>query len=233
MIFLSATQSLQVVLAGVKNTNDAPVITSYVDEPVGSNGIANAVGTTAQATTNGLTAVTLASGTAQQGYRRRIKSINLQNADLAAITVSIQIVDSAGPTTTVGQKYTIQTLENLNYEEGYGFDSIDANGATKSQAAASSSATSTADSKGVSAGTQASTNLSTATVQSSTTSSAVVSAASAISVADSKAVSDSVIISTNLSTFTTASGVTSSQLSLQTSAGTSVTLSKTKSSFAF
>lgn len=165
----TSTRSFGCVLAGAKNTNDASFICSYVDEPVSGNNGPNqmAYGTTV-GTTNGVTAATFAAAAGgQPNYRRRIKSLNLFNADLAAITVSIQIVDSSGPTTSIGGKYTLQTLEMLNYEEGYGFQAIDVNGAVKSQNSATSSAASTADSKAVSVSVNLSTTTSTLTIVSS------------------------------------------------------------------
>lgn len=141
----TSTRSLQFQLAGAKNTNDASFFCTYVDEPASVTGVGVAVYVTQVGTTNGVTAVTVAPAPgAGPGYRRRIKSFNLFNADLAAITVSVQINDTSGSVTTVGQKITLQTLEQLNYEEGYGFETLDSQGATKSQAASTSSATSTA-----------------------------------------------------------------------------------------
>lgn len=136
------TRSLQVVLAGAKNTNDCPFVASYLDEPVSSTS-AKAAASSNPNNTNGVTAVTiLAAPGLAPSWRRRLLSFNLNNADLAAITVSIQYNDNG--TTYNLYKATLQTLEQLQYEEGYGFTCVDANGAAKSQAAATSSATSTA-----------------------------------------------------------------------------------------
>ena len=141
----NATTTLTATLSGAKNTNDAAVTVFFTDEPSSPSGVAVAVYDKQQSTTNGVTPVTIcAAGPGGVGIRRRVKSINIFNADLASITVAIKIVDSSGPTTTTLQQITLATLEQLNYEEGYGFEALDVNGAIKSQAAATSSATSTA-----------------------------------------------------------------------------------------
>jgi hypothetical protein len=140
----NATTTLTATLSGAKNTNDAPVTVFFVDEPSAPTGVAVAVNDKYQSTTNGVTPVTICTaGPGGVGMRRRVKSINVFNADLAAITIAIKIVDTANSTTTL-QQVTLQTLEQLNYEEGFGFQAIDAGGAVKSQAAQTSSATSTA-----------------------------------------------------------------------------------------
>lgn len=241
----NATTTITATLSGAVSTNQAMCTVVYEDEPSTVTGTAVAIHDKQLTLTNSATPVTILAagpgGTAN--FRRRVKSIFIFNNDTAAITIALKLVDTAGSTMTL-QQVTLQTLEQLNYEEGFGFLAIDVNGAEKSQAAATSSATSTADSKAVSVSVIASANLSTTTSQSTLTSSALVSLSvvtsanlstttSQSTLVSSGQVSLSVVASTNLSTFTAASSTTSSQLSLQTSAGTSVTLSKTKSSFGF
>lgn len=163
----NSTSTLTATLAGAKNTNDCPVTVFFVDEPSTTNGVAVAINDKAQATTNGVTAAVICpAGPGGVGFRRRVKSLNVFNADLAAITITIKLVDTANSTTTL-QQVTLQTLEQLNYEEGYGFEALDVNGAVKSQNSATSAAASTADSKAVSVGLLQSTATSSLTIVSS------------------------------------------------------------------
>lgn len=145
IVLNSLTRSLKIVLAGAKNTNDCPFVASYTDEPNSpAVGGATAVAASNPGNTNGVTAVTIMDAPpGYPNYSRKLKSFNLNNADLAAVTLSIQYVDSAGSTYVLA-KYTLQTLEQLSYEDGYGFEVLTPDGAVKSQAAATSSATSTA-----------------------------------------------------------------------------------------
>lgn len=141
------TKSLQIVLAGAKNTNDAGYVCTYERIPVATNTVGLPSGaivlTEQQGTTNGVTAVTIMPAPGA-GYVHRLKTFQLQNADLAAITASFQVVDSTGPTTTVCFKVVKQTLENLSYEDGLGWQNFDVNGATIAQAPTTSANVSTA-----------------------------------------------------------------------------------------
>lgn len=207
------TKSLQAVLSGAISSTNPTFSAHYADTPAGGSTYSqNDFPANNTGSLNGVTAVTLMPvPTGIPQYKRRLRSLQIFNADNAQVTVSVQILDSSGPTTSVIYKVTLQTGENLEYEEGYGFSVTDVNGALKSQSSTTSSATSTADSKAVSAGTAA-----------STASSQAVSAGTAASAASSQAVSAG----------TTASTASSNQ-SLGSSAGWSTTLSKTKSSFGF
>lgn len=228
----TTTRSLQVVLAGAKNTNDCPWTASYEDVAVAVQPQGNvAVAGLQQGTTNGATAVTILPANPQAAapagsppatgtlYFRRLKSFNLSNADLAAITVTVQFNDTTGSVTRkVFGPLTLQVNESLFYEDGSGWAALDANGNTKTTSGSAASSTadskavsaaavgSTADSKAVSDSANTSTALSTATSIGSSGSAATSTALStatsnntAASVADSKAVSDSVVMSTNLS----------------------------------
>lgn len=233
----NTTSTITATLSGAVSTNQVMCTVFFTDEPATTSGVAIPIHDKLQTLTNGATPVTIcAAGPGGVGFRRRVEEMNIFNNDTAAITIAIKLVDTAASTMTL-QTITLQTLEQLNYVQGYGFIALDVNGAVKSQNSATSAAASTADSKAVSVSVIASANLSTTTSQSTLTSSAIVSTSvigsTTLSAAVSEGVSLSVVASTNLSTFTTASSTTSSQLSLQTSAGTSVTLSKTKSSFGF
>lgn len=240
----NATTTVTVTLAGAKNTNDCPVTVFFTDEPVIPTATAVAVNDKQQSTTNGVTAAVIcAAGPGGVGFRRRIQSLNLFNADLAAITATIKIVDTANSTTTL-QQVTLQTLEQLNYEQGYGFEALDVNGAVKSQNSLTSSAASTADSKAVSAALIASTATSTLTIVSSlqsgasvqsftsTTFSTVSSGLSAISVAISGASAQS-FTSTTFSTISSSASLGLIVSSLQSAASvqsfTSTTWSTTSS----
>ena len=249
----NSTTTITATLGGAITTNQVMCTVHYEDEPASVTGIAVAVHNKQLTLTNGATPVTILAagpgGTAT--FRRKVKSIQIFNNDTVAQTITLQIVDTASSTMTL-QQATLQTLEQLNYEEGFGFEALDINGAVKSQAAATSSATSTALSTTVSFSTAQSTKDSNFVISFSTTASVALSQVTSESVlvstvqsnntlsfsttastALSEATSVSVVASANLSTFTVASGTTSSTESLRTSAGNSVTLSKTKSSFSF
>lgn len=155
------TRSLQIVLSGAKNTLDAQFLATYSDVPVGGAHMVamRDVPFSNPGTTNGVTsAVVVPAPPGNTAYRRVLKSLSLSNVDTAAITLSINFVDTAGVTTALF-RCTLQTLETLVYEDGFGFDALDANGAVKSQNSATSSATSTADSKAVQASSMASIGL--------------------------------------------------------------------------
>lgn len=226
----NATTTITATLAGAKNTNDADVTCFFTDEPSGMTGVAVAVMDKQQSNTNGATPVTiLSAGAAGVGFRRRLKSMTLFNADLAAITVNIKIVDSAGPTTTTLQKVTLQTLEQLTYEEGSGFQAFDVNGALKSQAVATSSATSTAQAAGSQASSMASIAL-LGSSQASSLAAAIVPASvnSVSSQASSMAALVPASVSSNASLGALGSTQSSSLLTRW-----STTISKTSSSFSF
>ena len=229
MIVLDTTTgSLQIVLAGAKNTNDCPFVANYLDEPVGSTSLKPA-GSCNPGTTNGTTAVTIVPATGlAPGWRRRLLSFNLNNADLAAVTVSIQYVD--GATTYTLYKCILQTLEQLQYEEGFGFTTVDVNGAQKSQAAATSSATSTAQAAGSQASSMASIALN-GSSQASSIAAAIVPAS--INSVSSQASSMAALVPASVSSAASLALLVSSNASLGSSVGWSTTLSKTKSSFGF
>lgn len=118
-MFLDATQTLAIVLAGAKTTLDALGQLSYEDVPIatspGQPVPAPTPGTVAF-TTNGVTSVPLLAAPAV-GYVRKVVSIQLYNIDTGTITPSFVIgTTAAGSTTTRAVfKGTRATLENLNY----------------------------------------------------------------------------------------------------------------------
>lgn len=225
----NSTTTLTVTLSGAKNTNDCPVTVFFTDEPATPSGIAVPVFDKQQATTNGVTPVTIcAAGPGGVGVRRRVKSINIFNADIVAQTFAIKIVDTANSTTTL-QQITLQTLEQMNYEEGYGFEALDVNGAMKSQNANTSAATSTADSKAVQASSMASIALLGSSQASSLASGIVIASVNSVSSqASSMAALVPASVSSNASLGTLGSSQCSSLLTRW-----SVTISKTSSSFSF
>lgn len=244
----NATTTLTATLSGAKNTNDCPVTVFFTDEPSTPSGVAVPVFDKYQATTNGVTAVVICpAGPGGVGVRRRVKSINIFNADLAAITVAIKIVDTANSTTTL-QQITLQTLEQLNYEEGYGFEALDANGAIKSQAASTSSATSTAQAAGSQASSMASIALLGSSQASSIAAAIVPASINSVSSQASSLAAGIVVASVNsvssqassmaalvpASVSSNASlGVLGSSQASSLLARWSVTISKTSSSFSF
>lgn len=242
----TSARSLQIVLSGAKNTNDAPFVASYYDENLTPN-FATPTASATPGTTNGVTAVTImpAQGLAP-GWRRRLKSFNLNNADLAAITLSIQYVD--GATTYNLYKITLQTLEQLVYEDGYGFSALDSGGAIKSQAAATSSATSVAQASASQASSMASIALLGSSQASSTAAAIVPASINSVSSQASSLAAGIVIASVNSvsSQASSMAALVPASVSSNASLGTlgssqasslltrwSVTISKTSSSFGF
>lgn len=221
----NVNRSLQVILAGAKNTNDAPVVAAWEDQSASTGpSQAKVVPGENPTNTNGVTAVTLVPAP-PSGYLRRVKSIALNNADLASITVSFRYYDNG--TTYALYKVTLQTLEQLVYEEGSGFTAYDSNGAAKSQAAATSSATSTAQSTADKASSQAS---SIAALTPASTSSQASSLAAAIVPASVNSVSSQ---ASSMAALVPAS-VSSQASSMQAIYATiSSVASRTKSSFAW
>lgn len=146
---IKSAQSLKVVLSGAKNTNDCDVTVGYVEGRGGPRNQPQMV----HSHTNGVTAVTLLTG---MSVGRSITGISFYNNDLAAVTLTFEIVDASTGTTTVIKSVTLQTLESLDFSEARGWYSTDANGNTKTNQPASSGAASTADSKAVLASSQAS-----------------------------------------------------------------------------
>ena len=122
MLILDATtKSLEVKLAGAVSANELPVTAHYTDITTtlytpGSN----------DTQTNGATAATIvaAPGASTQ---RHVESISVYNADTAAATVTIQLNNNS--TLRIITKVTLQAGEQLFYEDGMGWQIIDANGA--------------------------------------------------------------------------------------------------------
>lgn len=152
----NTTSTITATLSGAVSTNQVMCTVFFTDEPATTSGVAIAIHDKLQTLTNGATPVTIcAAGPGGVGFRRRVEEMNIFNNDTAAITIAIKIVDTANATMTL-QTVTLQTLEQLNYVQGYGFVALDVNGATKSQNANTSAAASTADSKAVLASSQTS-----------------------------------------------------------------------------
>lgn len=123
LILDSTTKKLQIVLAGAKTTLDANWSASWEDTPNVGGPYAGLSGGQAHGATNGATAVDLVPAPGA-GVTRRLTSLWLNNSDTGTITLSIQIVDSSGPTTRVVWKGTRATLEQLSYENGAGFQAF-------------------------------------------------------------------------------------------------------------
>jgi hypothetical protein len=259
------TRTLQALIGGAPTTTNPTFLCTYEQSPP------TAGFTTTPGSLNGATAVNLTPVPAT-GCTITVKELAIQNVDTVAQNVTVQMLDSSGPTTSrlVGP-YTLQTGETLCYTPDQGWYCMDVNGNRKTNQPASSGASSTALSAGVSAGTaasqasseaasagtaasQASSEAASAGTAASTTSSAASSTASsttttesqnssqaasagtAASTASSEAASAGTAASTasSVASFANAAASTaSSTQSLQLSAGQSVTVSKTKSSFGF
>jgi hypothetical protein len=122
MLILDATtKSLEIDLAGAVSANELPVTAHYTDITTtlytpGSN----------DTQTNGSTAVTIVAAPAAS-TQRHVESISVYNADTAAATVTIQLNNNS--TLRIITKVTLQPGEQLFYEDGMGWQIIDANGA--------------------------------------------------------------------------------------------------------
>jgi hypothetical protein len=124
MIILDATtKSFQVLLAGSSTTFHLPVTTYYVDMTTSLF-----VPYSTITFTNGTTPVTLVSAPSS-GHQREVRMVSIQNADSAAATVTLRILDTATPYTIC--KITLAVGDNLTYTHGEGFKVIDSTGSLK------------------------------------------------------------------------------------------------------
>lgn len=89
MILDSTSKSLEIVLSGTVATNQLPVSVEYVDMTTTAT-----TGATQLATTNGATAVTIASAPAAS-TQRRILGVSIYNADTASATVTVRTKDTS------------------------------------------------------------------------------------------------------------------------------------------
>jgi len=124
MLILDAvTKSLKIVLAGAVATTQLPVTAHYTDITTtaytpGSN----------DTVTNSTTAVEFVVAPAAS-TQRHVESISVYNVDTASATVTIQYVSAGGTRQII--KVVLLTLETLIYEDGAGWQIIDANGNLK------------------------------------------------------------------------------------------------------
>jgi len=124
MLILDAvTKSLKIVLAGAVATTQLPVTAHYTDITTtaytpGSN----------DTVTNSTTAVEFVAAPAAS-TQRHVESISVYNVDTASATVTIQYVSAGGTRQII--KVVLLTLEQLFYEDGTGWQIIDANGNVK------------------------------------------------------------------------------------------------------
>ena len=108
----STTQSIQVVLAAAKATNDCPIFSSYIS--VHDSDTAKSL------TTNGTTPVDAVSAPSTGGWKS-LRSLFVYNSDTAAIVVIIQIADSANSATPlILFKKLVPVGQALMYEDGVG-----------------------------------------------------------------------------------------------------------------
>jgi hypothetical protein len=124
MIILDATtKSLQIKLGAAKTTNDLPFSTSYIDTTGSSTTPGEQDGTS-----NGTTAVTVV-GSPASATQRLVKSINIQNADTVASTVTVIYNNNS----TLRNVFiaTLAVGDQLIYEDGHGWSCLDSNGNLK------------------------------------------------------------------------------------------------------
>lgn len=120
-MYLSATQTLTIVLAGNVTANQLTGEFHYEDIPVSGDvqGIVKPLPGNALFVTNQTTAVTLVSSPAA-GFVRKVIGGFVYNADTATATLTFTVTDSAASNRVIF-KGTRATLENLNYTFGNGF----------------------------------------------------------------------------------------------------------------
>jgi microcystin-dependent protein len=130
MIILDATtKSLQITLSGAVTTNQLPFAASYVD----STGTATTPGEQ-DGTSNSTTAVTVVSSPASS-TQRLIKNIVIQNADTASATVTVIYNNNSTLRNIVVA--TLAVGDQLIYEDGHGWSTVDTNGCLKTSSVSS------------------------------------------------------------------------------------------------
>lgn len=132
MILTDKDTALKAVLAGAVSANQAQFLASYEDWDV--NGKLKDMAAN-DGTTNSTTEVTVVAATSDDTRKRRVKSIELHNADTAAITLTLKTDDGVNERTV--WKGVLQTLETLTYEEGGSWQVHSSAGALKNTAALS------------------------------------------------------------------------------------------------
>lgn len=128
MYFADATRLIRVKLAGAVTTNQLPIVGAYQDITVAT--WVAAAGTPIHTVTNSTTAVTVADSPAA-GTLRVLKSLAIHNADTAAATVTVEAYDSSNARTIV--KALLAVGDNLAYDSGHGWITLDASGNVKQQ----------------------------------------------------------------------------------------------------
>jgi hypothetical protein len=123
------TKSLQVVLAAPKTTNDCPISTDYTTTATAMTGQPLPANDSSK-TTNGTTAVTII-GTQTSGNITGVSHLTVFNADTVATTMTIQMLNSTGPVTTIRIQVILQVGETFQYLPGQGFFVTDVNGNRK------------------------------------------------------------------------------------------------------
>lgn len=220
IVLATPNQKLQAKLAGAVATNECPIVVGLEDSEPSTHG--EPTPAVQASVTTGNTAVDIAAAP-PAGFRRELASLSVYNADTTAVAVTLQFVDSVSGVTSVITKITLQTLESLFYSKTAGFFAVDANGAVKTQAVATSSAASTASSTAESSGLAAS------VVQSKLTSIDTVDDANtstALSTATSAGLAASVATSTSASVDTAQATTTSTADSKGVSAGLADSVSR-------
>lgn len=125
MILDAVTKSVELVLSGAKATSDCPYTASSI---VGT--ITVYTPTPYVGTTNGTSAVTVATGPSTGALR--MQEMSIYNADTAAVTVTVRINNNG---TTYGlHTVTLQVGDTLGYTVGVGFYVADSTGARKAAA---------------------------------------------------------------------------------------------------
>jgi hypothetical protein len=120
----TTTRKLQIFLAGAVATSQLPVVVCYSDQTAVSY-----PGGTQVVSTNSTATVDICSAPAAS-TTRDIDTINVQNADTAAATVTIQYNDNA--TTYTLFKALLAVGDQLTYVHGQGWSVLDSTGAIKS-----------------------------------------------------------------------------------------------------
>ena len=141
MIILdSTTRSLQMKLTGAVTTNQLVFATSYVD----TTGSATTPGSQNGASNN-TTAVTIV-GAPAGSTQRLVKNIVIQNADTSSATVTIIYNDNSTLRSIVIA--TLAVGDQLIYEDGHGWLTMDANGNLKTSGSGGGAVSSVSNSDG-------------------------------------------------------------------------------------
>lgn len=121
----ATTKSWQVVLAGAVTTTQLPFVASWVDSTLATGVPTTFAAVEGDGATNSTTPVTVVAAPASS-HQIQVKSFSLFNADTAAATATVILLDSATSRTIV--KVTLQAGYTLEFTDTAGWFVTDTNG---------------------------------------------------------------------------------------------------------